>query len=91
MVENNQAKILWDFQIQIGMLVMANQPDILVVDKQRKKATVITVPSDSNFRKKEHNKLDKYQGMKEELQTNVERDWESGCNRSSSQARSAQS
>ena len=27
-IENNQAKILWDFQIQAGKMFVANQPDI---------------------------------------------------------------
>ncbi|CAH2278601.1 Hypothetical predicted protein [Pelobates cultripes] len=35
-----------------------NQPDIVVVD--------VAIPSDYNFRKKEHKKMDKYQGLKEE-------------------------
>lgn len=56
--ENNQTKILWDLQIQMGKLVMADQPDIVVVvDKQRKKGVVIdiiAIPRDSNSRKKEH-------------------------------------
>ena len=69
-VENDQAKILWDFQIQTDKLVMANQPDIVLIDKQQKKAVVIDVaiPSDSNIRKKEHEKLEKYQGLKKELE-----------------------
>ncbi len=69
-VENDRAKILWDFKIQTDKLVMANQPDIVLIDKQQKKALVIDVaiPSDSNIRKKEHEKLEKYQGLKEELE-----------------------
>lgn len=30
--ENDQAKILWDFQIQTKKLDMANQPEIVMVD-----------------------------------------------------------
>lgn len=49
---------------------MANQPDIVLIDKQQKKAAVIDVaiPTDSNIKKKEHEKLEKYQGLKEELE-----------------------
>lgn len=36
--ENKQAEVLWDFQIHTDKMVMANQPDILVVIKQQKKA-----------------------------------------------------
>lgn len=47
-------------------VVMANQPDILVLDKQKKIAIVIDVaiPSDGNIRKKESKK---YQGLREEF------------------------
>ena len=47
--------------------VVANRPDIMAVDRQGKKAIVVdvTIPSDSNIRKKEHEKLEKYQGLKE--------------------------
>uniref|UniRef100_A0A087XGF1 Reverse transcriptase zinc-binding domain-containing protein n=2 Tax=Poecilia formosa TaxID=48698 RepID=A0A087XGF1_POEFO len=69
-VENDRAKILWDFQIQTDKMVMANQPDIVVVDKEQRKAVVVDVaiPSDHNIRKKEHEKLEKYQGLREELE-----------------------
>lgn len=41
----------------------------MVVDNQRKKAEVadIAIPTDSNIRKKEHEKLEKYQGLRGEL------------------------
>ena len=70
MIQNDRAKILWDFQFQTDKLVMANQPDIVVVDKEQKTVTVVDVaiPSDSNIRKKEHEKLEKYQGLREELE-----------------------
>lgn len=42
---------------------------MMVVDKQEKKAEVVVVeiPSDSDIRKKEHKKLNKYQGLKKEI------------------------
>ena len=48
----------------------ANQPDVVAVDKHQKKAIVIDVatPNSKNIRKKEHKKLEKYQGLKEDLQ-----------------------
>ncbi len=68
MVENEQAKILWDFQIQTYKMVVTDQPDMVVVDIQQKKAVVkdVAILSDSNIRKKEHEKLEKYQGLKVE-------------------------
>ncbi|TWW61003.1 hypothetical protein D4764_05G0010930 [Takifugu flavidus] len=58
-LENKQAKIPWDFQIQTDKMVVANQPDIVVVNKHQKTVVVIDVaiPSDSNIRKNEHEKL----------------------------------
>lgn len=72
-VENDQPKIPWDFQIQTNKLVMANQPDIVMADKQagsRKTAVVIDVgiPKDSNIRNKEYEQLEKYPGQREELE-----------------------
>ncbi|XP_055359974.1 uncharacterized protein LOC129603341 [Betta splendens] len=69
-VENERAKILWDFQIQTDRMVIVNQPDIVVVDKEQRKAVVVDVaiPSNGNIRKKEHEKLEKYQGLREELE-----------------------
>ncbi|TWW59309.1 hypothetical protein D4764_06G0008390 [Takifugu flavidus] len=49
-VENEQAKILWDF----------HRKTVVVID--------VAIPSDSNIRKKEHKKLEKYQGLKEEME-----------------------
>lgn len=34
-VENDKAKNLWDFQIQMDKLVLTNQPDIVVVEDGR--------------------------------------------------------
>ena len=49
--------------------VLANKPAIAVVDKHQKTAVVIdvAVPSDSSIRK-EYEKLEKYQGLEEELE-----------------------
>ncbi|KAI3361747.1 hypothetical protein L3Q82_001956 [Scortum barcoo] len=57
-VENDRAKILWDIQIQTqtDKQGMVNQPDIVVVDKEQ------------NIRKRGHKKLEKYQGLREELE-----------------------
>ena len=43
---------------------MTNQPDFIVVNKLQKKAVVVDVaiPSDRDAEKKEHIKLEKYQG-----------------------------
>jgi len=55
---------------QTERMVMANQQDIMVVNEQQKKGVVIekAIPSNSNIRKKEHEKLGEYQGLREELE-----------------------
>lgn len=45
-------------------LVMDNQPDIVLVDRQQKKAVVIQ--SDNKIRKNKHEKIKKCQELKEE-------------------------
>lgn len=51
MVENDWAKMLSDFQIQTDNLLMAKQPEIVLMDKQRNMAIVIdvVVSNDSNI------------------------------------------
>ena len=67
--ENERIKILWDIRIQTDKLVMAIQPDIVVVKKHQRMVVVmdVVIPSKDNIKKKEHEKLMKYQGLKEEL------------------------
>ena len=48
---------------------VANQPDTVVANKHETKALVdVAIPTDSKIRKKEHEKLEKYQVLKEELE-----------------------
>ena len=58
-----------DFLIQTERKGMANQPDIVVVDKKQRQAVVvdIAIPSDNNIFKKEDEDVEKYQWLKEEL------------------------
>lgn len=61
-MENYKARILWDFSIQAGKQLLANQTDIMAINKD------IAITSNWNFRKKECEKLEKYKGRKEELE-----------------------
>ena len=69
-VENNRAKVLWYSSFQTDKQLLANKADIVVVDKEQKRTVVIDVgiPADANIRKKEHEKIEKYQGLKEQLE-----------------------
>lgn len=50
--------------------LLANEPDAVVVDKAQKRSLAIDVaiPADSNFRNKEHEKMEKYQGLQKQLE-----------------------
>ena len=67
--ENEKVKILWDFYLQTDRKVLANKPDIVVVNKQDRQAWIIDVaiPFDRNIKDKEWEKIDKYQPLSEEL------------------------
>ena len=60
---------------------MANQPGIVVVYKHQRMTVVVDVviPSKGNIRMTEHEKLEKYQGLKEELEKNVEYEGNKGA------------
>ena len=47
---------------------MVNQPDIVMVNKHKRTAGVVDMAFPSNIRKKEHKRLGKCQGLKEELE-----------------------
>ena len=68
--ENSKAKLLWDFYIQTDKQVLANQPDIVIIDKDKKQATIIdiAIPNDYNIQDKEKEKVQKYQPLREELE-----------------------
>lgn len=59
----------WQLNKCNGHVITANQLDTEVVDKQIKMAVVIDVAilNDSNIRKTEHKKLEKYQELRKEL------------------------
>ena len=72
-IEKDRAKVLWDFYIRTDKQVIANKPDIVVVDKNTEYTTIIdiAIPNDWNITIKELEKVDKYQPFREEL----ERTW----------------
>lgn len=56
------AKVLWDFKFHTDKQLLASPSDIVVADKEQKTIVVIdaTISVDSNIRKKEHKKIEKY-------------------------------
>lgn len=63
--ENEKVKLLWNFEIQTDRRIQARRPDIVLIDKTKKKATIIdiAVPDDRNINNKEKEKITKYQDL----------------------------
>ena len=70
-IENNQFKVLWDFNVQTDHVIEARRPDMIVIDKEKKTCKIIdfAVPADYRLCQKEREKIEKYQDLKRELQT----------------------
>ena len=68
-VENENCKILWDFNIQTDHVIEARRPDMIVVDKVKKTCTIIdfAIHYDSRVNNKEMEKIKKYQNLAREL------------------------
>jgi len=68
-VENNDMKVLWDFNIYTDHLLAARCPDIVVIDKQQKTVQIVdvSVPSDCHVAQKEKEKIEKYRDLSIEL------------------------
>ena len=69
-IENQNAKILWDFSIQTDHVIQARRPDIVVKDKGISHIWVIdiAVPGDGRVEEKEKEKGEKYQELAREIQ-----------------------
>lgn len=67
--ENENAKILWDFNIQTDRVIEHRRPDITVVDKSANKCFIIDVaiPGDHNVARKEIEKIDNYSELRVEI------------------------
>jgi hypothetical protein len=71
-VQNDDAKILWDFSIQTDKHLAHNIPDITVVERKQVWIIDVSIPGDSRIEQKEMEKITKYQ----DLRIEVERIWE---------------
>ena len=68
-MESQDFKVLWDFVIQSARFVQARGPDIVVVNKIKKKVKLIdiAIPGDCRVKEKEQEKIEKYDQLKEEI------------------------
>ena len=70
-LENDSHKLLWDFDIQTDHLIPARRPDLIMINKKKKKRTCkivdFTVPADHRIKLKECEKKDKHLDVAREL------------------------
>ena len=69
-LENDKCQILQDFAIQTGKEIEHRRPNIVVIDKKKRKSKIIdiAVPGDQNIKMKELEKTTKYQHLRLQLQ-----------------------
>ena len=69
-LENDSHKLLWDFDIQTDHLIPARRPDLIIINKKKKRTCKIVdfaVPADHRIKQKESEKKDKYLNLAREL------------------------
>ena len=62
--ENYALKILWDFDVQMDDVISARRPDLIIINKKKKKRIYkildFAVPTDPRIKLKEYEKKDNY-------------------------------
>ena len=70
-LENDTHKLLWDFNMQMDHLIPARRPDLIIINKKKKKRISkivdFAVPADHRINLKECEKKDKYLDLAREL------------------------
>ena len=68
-IESDEVKILWDFNIQCDHVIEHRRPDIVVIDKKEKSCQIIdiAVPGDLRVYVKEREKVENYGDLKREV------------------------
>ena len=69
-LENEKVKVLYDFTIRTDKKIEHRKPDIVVVNKEEQKTTIIDIacPMDHNAKKKELEKINNYNELAFELE-----------------------
>ena len=85
-LENDTHKLLWDFDIQTDHLTEARRPDLIIINKKKKRTCKIVdfaVPVDHRIELKENEKKDRYIEHTRELKKTVEHESDNytSCNR----------
>ena len=68
-LENEKIKILWDYDVRTDHVIQARRSDLILVQKETNKVTLIDVaiPWDSRVEEKSREKIEKYQDLKIEV------------------------
>ena len=69
-LENETHKLLWDFDIHTDHLISARRPDLIIINKKKKRICKIVdfaVSADHRIKLKECEKKDKYLDLAREL------------------------
>lgn len=68
-LENGRATLYWDRSIITDRTIVANKPDIVLVDRSERRAILVdvTIPHDANLVKAEKDKLSKYLDLAHEI------------------------
>ena len=69
-LKNDTHKLLWDFDIHTDHLISARRPDLIIINKKKKRICKIVdfaVPADYRIKLKECEKKDKYLNLAREL------------------------
>ena len=68
-LENEINKLLWDFEIETDHQISARQPDLIIINKNKRTCRIVdfAVPSDHRVKLKECKKRDKYLDLAIEL------------------------
>ena len=66
-MENDDIKLLWDFNIQCDNMIEARRPEIVVLHKKEKKCLIVDVAVPGDCRINEKEKIDKYQDLRREV------------------------
>ena len=69
-LENDTHKLLWDLNIQTDHLILARRPDLIIINKKKKRTCKIVdfaLPADHRIKLKECEKKDKYLDLSREL------------------------
>ena len=72
-IENEEVKILWDFQLQTDRKIAHNIPDITVIERDQIWLIDVAIPGDARIEDKTLEKITKYQDLRIEIQRLMER------------------